>query len=263
MYEEFAYRDKPGFYPDVAEAGGLGPAFQAQLDAIGSSVRVNEGPDLFRRFPFGTTTFGDNRRYCQLDISIHERRFSVALWDKGVPLGHASTPLLAKIAEVINAWIAKGVNTGELQRRFDCVGVTPMAKAHEEGAEAEVEQKWQGLLERVKNDEDYQILAPLVEKAMEVQILRRLFPFTSHLWLCFSRCTGVSFSGDCPSACPTSRWDRGPLQVPNASPKPYRVVDSKGKFLGEVDAEEAIDLIVQHLPPNCGPAVQGTAEDLA
>ncbi len=44
--------------------------------------------------------------------------------------------------------------------------------------------------------------------------------------------------------------------------KPYTVADSKGKFLGEGDAAEAVELIVKHLPPNCGPAIQGTADDL-
>ena len=29
------------------------------------------------------------------------------------------------------------------------------------------------------------------------------------------------------------------------------------------DAEEAVNLIVRHLPPNCGPAIQGTGEDLS
>jgi hypothetical protein len=40
------------------------------------------------------------------------------------------------------------------------------------------------------------------------------------------------------------------------------VVDSKGEFLGEVAVNEAIKLIVKNLPPNCGPAIQGTADDL-
>jgi hypothetical protein len=83
-----------------------------------------------------------------------------------------------------------------MQRKFDFFNALANAKPHEEGAAAEVEWKWQGLLEWVKDDKSE--LAPLVEKAMTVPILRRLFPFTSHNWLCFSRCTGVSFSGDCP-----------------------------------------------------------------
>src|SRR5258708_4271848 len=103
---------------------------------------------------------------------------------------------------------------------------------------------------------------------MEVPVLRRLFPFTSLVWLCFSRCTGYPFSGDCPSVC-SSRWipDLAARPTPEqraalGSEKPYTVADSKGRFLGEGNAAEAIELIVRHLPPNCGPAVQGTADDL-
>lgn len=109
-------------------------------------------------------------------------------------------------------------------------------------------------------------LIPLVEKAMETPALRQLFPYASHVWLCFSRCTGYPFSGDCPHVC-SSRWiptmearpsneqreDLGPV-------KAYTVADAKGKFLGEGDAAEAIELVVRNLPPNCGPAVHGTRD---
>jgi hypothetical protein len=157
-----------------------------------------------------------------------------------------------------------------LRRRFPFVGVESKAEGHEQGAAAEVEQQWQTLYSRVKNDElrqGFTLLVPLVEKAMEVPVLRRLFPFTSLFSLCFSRCTGYPFSGDCPSACPSryAVWQGylTPEQRAALGPeKPYTVADSKGHFLGQGDAAEAIELIVPHLPPNCGPAVQGTADDL-
>jgi hypothetical protein len=44
--------------------------------------------------------------------------------------------------------------------------------------------------------------------------------------------------------------------------KPYTMADAKGRLLGQGDAAEAVDWIVRHLPPNCGPAVHGTVEDL-
>lgn len=40
------------------------------------------------------------------------------------------------------------------------------------------------------------------------------------------------------------------------------VEDAKRIILGRGNAEEAADLVVAHLPPNCGPAVPGTVEDL-
>jgi hypothetical protein len=176
--------------------------------------------------------------------------------------------MLPKVAEAINAWIAEESSCGELQQRFPFVSVEATAEFHERGAAAEVERQWQTLYGRIKNDDSKVELVPLLEKAMEVPALRQLFPFTSLVWLCFSRCTGYPFSGDCPSVC-SSRWIPDEAARPTAEQraalgpiKPYTVADSEGHFLGEGDAAEAIELILQHLPPNCGPAIQGTADDL-
>ena len=78
-----------------------------------------------------------------------------------------------------------------------------------------------------------------------------LYPFTSHNILNFSRCTGI---------CRTSG------DIPGISPEPdgrYRVLrDHLRSNLGIGSAEEAVAIVIAHLPPNCGPAVSGTADDL-
>jgi hypothetical protein len=188
-------------------------------------------------------------------------------WDRGVCLAHGSTPLLPKAAEVIHAWIAEEVPTGELRRRFPFVGVELRAESHEQGAAAEVEQKWQALLSHVRSDQYMSVLIWVVEKAMEVPVLRQLFPYTSLFALCFSRCTGYPFSGDCPRVCPSSRAiTQGYLTLEQRAAlqfeKPFTVADANGRFLAQGDAARAIELIIRHLPSNCGPAVQGTADDL-
>ena len=267
MYEEIGNEDQSSLYSDVTEAGGLGPAIQTQLKAIGSPLCVTkEAPELAGLFPFAWERVEQKQRSSQISIAKHKRLFMLDFWDRGVCLAHGSTPLLPKIAEAINAWIAKEVSTGELQQQFPFVGVEPKAESHEQGAAAEVEQKWQALYSHFKSDESKLALAPLIERVMEVPVLRRLFPFTSLDSLCFSRCTGYPFSGDCPSVCSTHfRFAPRPTPGQRATfgpPRPYTVADSKGIFLGEGDVAEAIELIVQHLPPNCGPASQGTADDL-
>ncbi len=267
MYEEVGNIDDSAIYRDIAEAGGLGPAIQAQLTAIGSSLSMTKAdPDTAGLFPFNWEAVRGNDRSSQIMVAKHNRLFMMDFWDKGVCLGHGSTPLILEVAEAMNAWIADTSSCQELQRRFPFVTFEAKAESHEQGAAAEVEQQWQSLLNRVRGEQHFCELVPLIEKAMEYSVLRRLFPFTSLISLCFGRCTGYPFSGDCPSACP-SRWAvmqgyMKPEQRAVLGPeKPYTVA-SNGQFLGQGDAAEAIDLIIRHLPPNCGPAIQGTEDDL-
>jgi hypothetical protein len=268
MYEEVGNAEQSSFYSDVAPAGGLGPAIQSQLKAIGSPLCMEKlDPDFAGLFPFAWERVEQKQRSSQITIAKHKRLFMLDFWDRGVCLAQGSTLLLPKVAEVIHAWIAEEVSTGELRRRFPFVGVESKAEFHEQGTAAEVERQWQALLSRVRSDQYESELIVLVEKAMEVPVLRRLFHYTSLSSLCFSRCTGYPFSGDYPSACPSSRAIMQGYLTPEqrvalAPEKPYTVADSKGRFLGQGDAEEAIALIVRHLPPDSGPAVQGTADDL-
>jgi hypothetical protein len=267
MFEEVGKVNQSSFYSDVTEAGGLGSALQTQLKTIGSPLDVKRpDPEVTKLIPFDWEVVKHKQRSSQVQIAAHQRLFMLDFWDRGVCLARGSTPLLPEVAEVIDAWIAREVSTAELQQRFPFVGVDPSAESHEQGAAAEVEQKWQTLYRQVKNEESRLVLVPLVERAMEVPVLRQLFPFTSLFTLRFSRCTGYPFFVDCPSVCP-SRWlphpAAGPIPEQRAALGPaklYTVIDSKGHFLGEGDAAEAIELIVRHLPPNCGPAIQGTAD---
>ena len=259
--EEVGNINQSSFYSDLTDAGGLGPAIQAHLKAIGSPLCVKKpDPEFSRSLPFDWEVVEEKHRFSQISIAKHQRLFMVDFWDRGVCLAHASTPMLPKVAEESSC--------GELQRQFPFVSVESTAEFHEQGAAAEVERNWQALYGSVKSDDSKVEVAPLVEKAMEVPALRQLFPFTSLVWLCFSRCTGYPFSGDCPRVC-SSSWIPDEAARPTSEQraalgpiKPYTVADSNGHFLGEGDAAEAIELILQHLPPNCGPAIQGTADYL-
>lgn len=194
MFKEVGNVDQSSFYGDVTAAGGLGPAIQAQLKAIGSPLCVREKDTEFAGlFPFASESVEQKQRFSQIMIAKDERLFMLDFWDQGVCLAHGSTPLLPKVAAVIHAWIVEGVLTGELRQRFPFVGVEPRAESHEQGAAAEVERKWQALLNQVRSEQYKGELVTLVEKAMELPVLRRLFPFTSLDWLCFSRCTAILF----------------------------------------------------------------------
>ncbi|MEU6086766.1 DUF6193 family natural product biosynthesis protein [Streptomyces sp. NPDC047085] len=72
----------------------------------------------------------------------------------------------------------------------------------------------------------------------------------------FSRCTRFPWSGDLPSVFPLAgeRFRVLRLHEPRGSGR---------EEVGEADtAEEAVELVVSHLPTGCGPAVDGTPDVL-
>ncbi|PSK70980.1 hypothetical protein C6W96_19035 [Streptomyces sp. CS149] len=81
--------------------------------------------------------------------------------------------------------------------------------------------------------------------------LRELWPMVSHGVLYLSRCTQWPWTSDVGTAYPLAKGG-------------YRVRrDSDNTLLGEVDTmEEAYELIDATLPEGCGPAVDGTPDDL-
>jgi hypothetical protein len=120
-----------------------------------------------------------------------------------------------------------------------------------EAAEA-VAAQWQIVL-----DMDPQLLNPEFSRAAFAEPrLRMLYPLVSHGSLQFSRCTKFPWSRDIPAL---FRRARGGFTVLRLN----EPVGSDRQTVGESETvEEAIRLIVENLPPGCGPAVTGTADDL-
>ncbi|MFY0511265.1 DUF6193 family natural product biosynthesis protein [Streptomyces anulatus] len=81
--------------------------------------------------------------------------------------------------------------------------------------------------------------------------LRQLYPMVSHGVLYLSRCTQWPWTNDVGTAYPLVAGG-------------YRVRRESDKtMLGEVDTvEEAYELIAASLPDGCGPAIDGTPDDL-
>jgi hypothetical protein len=112
--------------------------------------------------------------------------------------------------------------------------------------------KWQVVREMDANLID----KALVEAAYANSALRALFPLVSHGSLQFSRCTRFPWSQDLPSIFPNGERHFRVLRLhePRGS--------GREQIGGAVTADEAVELVVSHLPAGCGPALDGTPDVL-
>ncbi|MFE3060824.1 DUF6193 family natural product biosynthesis protein [Nocardia sp. NPDC059239] len=108
----------------------------------------------------------------------------------------------------------------------------------------------------LRNHEYYRFLDKgLIEAVCAHPQLRVLFPFTSVTILHLSRCTRYPFSLDVPCVVRKGTGQYEVLRTPNMPTGP--------RIVGVTEtAAEAVALIASHLPAGCGPAIDGTAEDL-
>ncbi|WP_327350347.1 DUF6193 family natural product biosynthesis protein [Streptomyces sp. NBC_01304] len=108
-----------------------------------------------------------------------------------------------------------------------------------------VEARWQEQLASGHVDRE------LVQAAYERPELRQLYPWSGMWELHFSRCTEQRWTWDIPYVAPAKvgRWAVcGP---------------SRTEFVGWADTlDEALDMVIERLPPSCGPAFAGTPDEL-
>jgi len=228
-------------YPDLIALGGLENTLQSALREIGSALTVLELDKDLSLAVCACVESGS--RYSQVRIAAEERMFFLDFWARGVMLAQGRTPRLTELARAIDKWVASSCSTADLAAAFSFVAVEPKAAAYERGEE--VEERWRSYINVIGFPE----LAPFVEAASRRPQLRQLFPYTSMNIFCFSRCTGYPFTLDTPFVRPVKEnW--------------YEVWSASGVVLGHGDAEAAAELVVANLPPGCGPAVPGTADDL-
>jgi hypothetical protein len=228
-------------YPDLIALGGLENALQSALRGIGSALSVSE---LDKDLCLAVCTYvKSGSRLSQVYVAAEEQLFIFDFWARGVYLAKGQTPRLDETARAIDKWVASSCSTADLAAAFRFVVVEPKAAAYERGEE--VEDRWRSYINGIGFPE----LAPFVEAASRRPQLRQLFPYTSMNIFCFSRCTGYPFTLDTPFVRPVKEnW--------------YEVLSASGVALGRGDAEAAAELVVANLPPGCGPAVPGTADDL-
>ena len=233
-------------YPDVKEAGSLAALLEAEL----AIERERAGrPHIGRVRPPRQTSaiIEEGHRTVSVSLAELERLFLVGFRDKGVQVAGLVTPNSVLLCQVILGFLAAEIRLNELARRFPEFELTPEAEPHEAGAEAEVADQWQAIMEVIK-----MITPELLPLAVDLSTrwpFKHLFPVMSTSILGFSQCTGYPYSRDCPS-------------VYCKAPGCFVVQSFDGRVLGKGDQKRAIELLLSALPPDCGHATQGAAGQL-
>jgi hypothetical protein len=72
MPTEVGKVNQSSLYSDITEAGGLGPAIQGQLTALGSPLRVDRpSSDFAKLIPFDWEVLRNKRRSSQIKSAMH------------------------------------------------------------------------------------------------------------------------------------------------------------------------------------------------
>ena len=250
-------------YPELASVGGLVHGLQDALAEIGSplTVRTKWGksethPRKWReKFPDSVCVcVGSGSRMSQVFVNSYVRLFQCDLWCHGVCMGRVAAPNILAIAAVLHNWIHNRVKSCELKSDHVHVEINDHAQAFENGTE--VEYQWNRLEQTIPTA--LPELSEFFNIARNTPKLRPLYPYTSHYSFCFSRCTGYPFTFDCPAVTP--KW------IPEKKKRSftaYKVSLPADIPLGEGDAKAVLELVLKHLPANCGPAVAGTADTIS
>jgi hypothetical protein len=130
---------------------------------------------------------------------------------------------------------------------------------HNHGMTKTVEAAWRRLLttagepSRPERSALLEPFAELVRVAHAEPQLRQLYPWTGMWELHFSRCTEIRYTWDIPYI-GMLRGRRYYVEGPSRSSPRIAEADS---------AQAAVAMVIDRLPPRCGPAFIGTAEELA
>ncbi|QDT96482.1 DUF6193 family natural product biosynthesis protein [Gimesia aquarii] len=250
------------FYPDLAEPGALAEHLLMGIGEIDNELLVKSWPEVIEaqaegKHFHGTRLFHSHSSatiYCEhrsvyLYLEAERRMFCINFAAEGVEAARAHTSDLVVSASFFRRWGIDHVSPDALDSEFSCVELTERKSALEE-----VESRWNWYQESIaEGDPD---LVAFFEVASLVPELRQLYPFKSVYYFCFSRCTHYPFTKDCPYVKP--KYDSETHKVITN----YYQVLLHEKVLGEGNAQEVVQIVLQHLPEGCGPAVSCSADYL-
>lgn len=230
-------------YPEIESAGGFVPALNVAFKNIGSVLRVSNELNG-NTFPGSYALIEHDDKFSQIYIASEEKLFLPDYWRQGVCLAHGKIDELELLAKSIEFWLNNDVKTDQLADKFSFISPSKEASIYDDGNE--VEYRWKKIL----NDPERKEIKEFVELAIKNNTLSKLFPYTSLLTLCFSRCTGYPFTYDTPTVTPILETNQ------------FLVRAHDETEIGHGSVSEALKMVLDNLPSNIGPAVKGTSETI-
>jgi hypothetical protein len=222
-------RPDPALYPDIAQAGSLRDALQAQFDGDDLPLRAAPEPAPGWRHVGARVQNAD--RLTTAVMGKLERVFVLEFWSRRVCMAHGRTDDLRAVAGAMNTW-QSGARVRDLSSAWPFVRFSALAEAHERGEAAEY--TWRQYRENPQQAPGLTHLHAFIAEAVQEPRLRALLPFTSHGTLGFSRTIGHPHSGDCPWVEPLDE-DR------------YLVRAADGRELGTAGPAGSVALVVAAL----------------
>jgi hypothetical protein len=232
-----ADRPDPRWYPDLVAAGGLAAALRGAARGPGVAGDLEVGGS--RAVSAVVEGGSPHRGWLLVLAAAGTRRFDVTCRTGGVVMLDGSTGELADVAGAALAW-RDGVPCSEIERRYPFLAADEIVEEHERGPQDPASVQWRLIRRHWAQDGRFPETVAVLEIAFHVPQLRRLYPYTSHADVHFSRGTDVLGGDDLPSMRPRPReryyvW--GPQ--PNTA------------LLGETrSATEALSQLLRHLPPD-------------
>jgi hypothetical protein len=212
------------------------------------------------------TVVTDGQRHVNTRLGSQKRVFLLGFWERGVKMAGGNTPDLTAAAGAAATWQADS-RLAALREAWPFVEYGELAESYERGNPTQA--IWE-MARRSRRSRDRGLLeaarAAVIEAAYAQPALRVLFPFTSLRSLNFSRCTRFPYSRDLPMIDTIPRAWEPPID-PGAEVRftidwPPNSPYGTGHIADASSAAEAVAIVVAHLPAGCGPAIDGTAEDL-
>jgi hypothetical protein len=232
-------------YPDIVAAGSL-------AEAVRQAVPDHDLADLVSGDPSSSAGVKRGSRHAGIGLALKKRLFFFTLSQDGQVLLSNGYTDIGAVGGATATWV-EGATVSQVHEGYPFVPVSDWALAYEDGRAVEFE--WERILDDDRPISTYPrgpirrrpLVEAMLEAAVREPILRRLYPVFDHDCLSFSRCTGYPPAFVGPSIDVRSN---GTYRVSHISRVEFET------------AEEAVREVVSRMPPGCGPAIQGTAEEV-